>query len=65
MNEKNNSINYKNEIYYIVNKRRYLGNTYLYVINCYDKNDIKILKCAEDLKEVDDIKIIRKLMLQI
>ena len=64
MEKQNNTIYYNNEKYIIINSTWYLGKEYLFVINYNNVNDIKVLICLEDLKEVEDIEIIRKIILQ-
>jgi len=64
MIKKDNIINYNYEKYIIVNSTIFLGNKYIFVINSNNIKDVKLLVCLNELKEVDDIKLIRKVLFQ-
>ena len=64
MKKVDNVINYKNEKYIIINSTVFLGNKYIFVINLNSIQDVKLLVCLNKLEEVDDIELIRKVLLQ-
>ena len=64
MREKNNIIYYNGLKYIIINSTLYLGNKYIFVVNYDNPRDIKILVCLNNLKEVDDIFLIKKILLE-
>ncbi len=64
MKKVDNVINYKNEKYIVINSTVFLGNKYIFVINLNSIQDVKLLVCLNKLEEVDDIELIRKVLLQ-
>lgn len=63
METKDNVIIYRDNKYIIVNKTRYLGHNYIFVININDYNDVKLLICKENLEEVTDLELIRNVVI--
>ena len=59
-----NIINYQNEKYIIINSTIFLGDKYIFVINLNNIKDVKLLVCLNKLEEVNDIELIRKVLLQ-
>ena len=63
MNQKNSIIYFKGIKYIIVESTNYMGNKYIFVMNLNNVKDIKILVCLNELQEVDDILLIRKIIM--
>ena len=64
MKKIDNIINYQNEKYIIINSTILLGNKYIFVINLNNIKDVKLLVCLNKLEEVNDIELIKKVLLQ-
>ena len=64
MKKIDNIINYQNEKYIIINSTIFLGNKYIFVINLNNIKDVKLLVCLNKLEEVNDIELIKKVLLQ-
>ena len=64
MKKIDNIINYQNEKYIIINFTIFLGNKYIFVINLNNIKDVKLLVCLNKLEEVNDIELIKKVLLQ-
>ena len=63
--EKDNDIVfYKGNKYIIVNSTEYMGTKYIFVINYLDKDDVKLLACLNELKEVTCYELSEKIMEQ-
>ena len=63
MNQKNSIIYYKGIKYIIIESTKYMGNEYIFVMNLNNVKDIKILVCLNELQEVNDILLIRKIIM--
>lgn len=64
MKKPDNIIYFRGEKYVIIKSTRYLGNDYIFVINTENVYNIKLLICLDELKEIDDIELIKKIILQ-
>ena len=64
MKQKNRIVFYQGSKYITIASTRYFGNEYIFVINSDDINDVKILICLNELKELDDISLIYKIVNQ-
>ena len=64
MKEKDKIIYYNGVKYIIIKSAIYLGNKYIFIINYDNPNDTKILVCLNELKEVDDIHLLKNILLE-
>lgn len=64
MEKEDKIINYNGERYIIVNSITYMGQKYIFVINYNNMYDVKLLVCLNDLEEVNDIELIRNVIIQ-
>lgn len=64
MEKEDKIINYNGERYIIVNSITYMGQKYFFVINYNNMYDVKLLVCLNDLEEVNDIELIRNVIIQ-
>ncbi len=63
MKEKDNTVYYNGIKYIIINSVTYIDKKYIFVMNYNDIKDVKLLVCLNELIEVDDIDLIKKIML--
>lgn len=63
MKEKDNTVYYNGIKYIIINSVTYIEKKYIFVMNYNDIKDVKLLVCLNELIEVDDIDLIKKIML--
>lgn len=63
MQNKNNIIYFNDKKYIVINKTKYLENDYLFIINNKNLEDIKLLVCLDNYVEVNDIELIKEVLL--